>query len=126
MLVARTCFFPLIGGKFNLLKALQPLVPPHHIYVEVFGGAANMLLNKPPSPVEVYNDIDSDLVNLFLVIRDRRKEFVERFKLILYSRGLYKKWFDEPIYSPPPPMQNQIRPTLTGKIIKGASTSPFN
>jgi len=96
MLVARTCFFPLIGGKFNLLKALQPLVPPHRIYVEVFGGAANMLLNKPPSPVEVYNDIDSDLVNLFLVIRDRREEFVERFKLVLYSRGLYKKWFDEP------------------------------
>jgi len=56
--------------------------------VEVFGGAANMLLNKPPSPVEVYNDIDSDLVNLFLVIRDRREEFVERFRLTLYSRGL--------------------------------------
>ena len=96
-MAVRTCFFPLIGGKFNLLKALQPLAPPHHIYVEVFGGAANLLLNKPPSPVEVYNDIDSDLVNLFLVIRDRRKEFVERFKLVLYSRGLYKRWFDEPM-----------------------------
>jgi len=91
MLVAWTCFIPLIGGKFNLLKTLLPLVPPHHIYVEVFGGGANMLLNKPPSPVEVYNDIDSESGEPVLVIRDRRKEFVERFRLILYSRGLYKR-----------------------------------
>jgi integrase len=42
MLVARICFFPLIGGKFNLLKTLLPLVPPHRTYVEVFGGAANL------------------------------------------------------------------------------------
>jgi len=95
--LARLCFFPYIGGKYNLLKALLPLVPRHHIYVEVFGGAANLLFNKPPSPVEVYNDIDSDLVNLFLVVRDRPKDFVERFKLVLYSRGLYKKWFNEPL-----------------------------
>ena len=78
--MARLCFFPYIGGKYNLLKALLPLVPRHHIYVEVFGGAANLLFNKPPSPVEVYNDIDGELVNLFLVVRDRSKDFVERFK----------------------------------------------
>ncbi|MCK4243397.1 DNA adenine methylase, partial [Candidatus Bathyarchaeota archaeon] len=60
-----------MGGKFNLLKTLLPLIPPHHIYVEVFGGAANLLLNKPPSPVEVYNDIHGELVNLFLMVRDK-------------------------------------------------------
>jgi len=113
--LARLCFFPYIGGKYNLLKALLPLVPEHHIYVEVFGGAANLLLNKPPRPVEVYNDIDSDLVNLFLVTCDRQEEFVDCFKLVLYSRGLCRRRFDEPIYSPPPPCKNQIRPKLTGK-----------
>ncbi len=52
------------------------------------------MLNKPPSPVEVYNDIHGELVNLFLVVRDKPEDFVKRFKLILYSRGLYKKWYD--------------------------------
>ena len=87
-MLARLCFFPYIGGKYNLLKALLPLVPSHHIYVEVFGGAANLLLNKPPSPVEVYNDVDGDIVNLFSVVRDRRDEFIRRFKLVLYSQDL--------------------------------------
>ena len=79
-MLARLCFFPYIGGKYNLLKTLAPLIPPHEIYVEVFGGAANLLLNKPPSPVEVYNDVDGEIVNLFLVVRDSPKDFVERSK----------------------------------------------
>jgi DNA adenine methylase len=45
-------------------------------------------LNKPPSPVEVYNDINGDLVNLFRVIRDpeKFKEFHRQVSLIPYSR----------------------------------------
>ena len=103
----RLCFFPYIGGKFNLLKTLVPLIPPHEVYVEVFGGAANLLLNKPPSKAEVYNDVDGDLVNLFLVIRDRQEEFIERFKWILYSRELYLKWVDEP--PPKDPVERAAR-----------------
>ena len=53
-MLARLCFFLYIGGKYNLLKALLPMVPPHQIYVEVFGGTANLLFNKAPSPVEIY------------------------------------------------------------------------
>jgi len=105
--LARLCFFPYIGGKYNLLKALLPLVPPHHIYVEVFGGAANLLFNKPLSPVEVYNDVDGDIVNLFCVVRDRRDEFVERFRGILYSRRLYLNWVEEP--PPKDPVERAAR-----------------
>ena len=91
----KICFFPYIGGKFHLLNTLIPLIPPHEVYVEVFGGAANLLFNKPLSKVNVYNDIDGELVNLFLVVRDSPDEFVERFNLILYSRGLYYRWLQE-------------------------------
>jgi len=76
------------GGKFFLIKKLLPLIPPHEVYVEVFGGAANLLFNKPPSKVEVYNDINSELVNFFRVLRDDVKWKILQEKLLLtpYSR----------------------------------------
>ena len=92
----RLCFFPYIGGKFALFSRLVRMIPPHEIYVEVFGGAASLLLNKPRSRVEVYNDVDGELVNLFLVMRDQRDTFVERFRWVLYSRGMYDRWLGEP------------------------------
>ena len=61
------------GGKGNMVKKLIKLLPPHKVYVEVFGGGASLLFAKEPSDVEVYNDIDSGLVNLFRVLRDPLK-----------------------------------------------------
>ncbi len=61
---------PWFGGKGNMVKKLLPLITKHHTYVEVFGGGASLLFAKPPSPVEVYNDLDGGLVNLFRVLRD--------------------------------------------------------
>ncbi|MGC9093942.1 MAG: DNA adenine methylase, partial [Bacteroidota bacterium] len=58
------------GGKSKLVNRLLPLIPPHNIYVEVFGGAANLLFAKEPSRVEVYNDIEENVVNFFSVLRD--------------------------------------------------------
>ncbi len=76
------------GGKYFMVKKLLLLLPPHHIYVEVFGGGAQLLFAKPPSPVEVYNDIDSGLVNFFRVLRDPRKfeRFYRLVSLTPYSR----------------------------------------
>jgi len=84
--------FPYLGGKQALSRRLLPLIPPHRIYCEPFGGAASLLFAKPRSPVEVYNDLDGELVNLFLVVRDHPREFRERARFILYSRELYRRW----------------------------------
>ena len=46
------------------------LFPPHKAYIEPFGGSGAVLLAKQPSTIEVYNDIDEELVNLFQVLRD--------------------------------------------------------
>lgn len=86
------CFFPYIGGKFYLLKKLVQLIPEHETYVEVFGGAGTLLLNKPPNRVEVFNDIDGDLIDLFIVVRDKPEEFVRKFRWLLYSRELNRLW----------------------------------
>lgn len=71
-----------------MVKHLLNFVPPHYIYVEPFGGAAWLLFAKPPSPVEVYNDIDSGLVNFYRVLRDpeKFKEFYRLVSLTPYSR----------------------------------------
>jgi len=58
------------------------------VYVEVFGGAASLLFAKTRSQLEVYNDINSDLVNFFRVLRDDKKfeKFYKLLSMTLYSR----------------------------------------
>jgi DNA adenine methylase len=73
------------GGKHYLAKRIIEQFPDHHTYVEPFGGAASVLLNKEPSPVEVYCDLDERITRLFRVIRDHGAEFQRRLSLTPYS-----------------------------------------
>lgn len=57
------------GGKFRLAPWIIEQMPDHVCYVEPFGGAAGVLLQKPRSYSEVYNDLDGEVVNLFRVLR---------------------------------------------------------
>jgi len=77
------------GGKGHSWRHIIPHFPPHHTYVEPFGGSAVVLLNKPPSPVEVYNDIDSNVATLFRVLRDYPDELRRALELTPYSREEY-------------------------------------
>jgi DNA adenine methylase len=76
------------GGKWRLAKWIISHFPKHHLYCEVFGGAASVLMQKEPSAVEVYNDIDSSVVNLFRVLRDPEKaaDLKRLVELTPYSR----------------------------------------
>ena len=81
-----------MGGKHRLVPQLVALLPPCHTYVEPFGGSAAVLLNKPPSPVEVFNDIDGELVNLFMTVRDYPGDFIRCVESLPYSRTLRDAW----------------------------------
>lgn len=81
------------GGKGKQLGDLLPLIPQTKIYVEPFGGGCSVLLNKERSEVEVYNDLDDALVNLFETIRDndRFAEFQRLVDLMPYSRAAFEE-----------------------------------
>jgi len=74
------------GGKFSHLNWLLPLLPPCHHYCEPFAGSAAVLLNRVPSAVETYNDIDGEVVNFFKVLRNNREELVQAIALTPFSR----------------------------------------
>ena len=57
------------GGKFSHLDWLLPLLPECHHYCEPFAGSGAVLLNRKPSKVETYNDLDGEVVNFFKVLR---------------------------------------------------------
>lgn len=74
------------GGKFSHLDWLLPLLPECHHYCEPFAGSAAVLLNRDPSPVETYNDIDGELVNFFRVLRAQKENLTEAIGLTPFSR----------------------------------------
>jgi len=80
-------------GSFFIVPKILKLIPPHNVYVEVFGGAACLLFNKEPARVEVYNDINGELVNFFRVLRDDTKWKILQEKLALtpYARAEFEE-----------------------------------
>jgi DNA adenine methylase len=81
---------PWIGGKRRLAKYILPLFPEHTCYVEPFCGAAALFFMKEPAKVEVINDVNGELVNLYRVVKHHLEEFIRQFKWSLTSRQIYK------------------------------------
>jgi DNA adenine methylase len=74
------------GGKFSHLDWLLPLLPQCHHYCEPFAGSGAVLLNREPSPVETFNDIDGEVVNFFRVLREEKEELIEAIGLTPFAR----------------------------------------
>jgi len=78
------------GGKGKLVRWIIQYIPSGRIYVEPFAGAASVLWHLPaPFPVEVLNDLDGDIVNLYRVLQDRAKfeELAHRLIFTPYARA---------------------------------------
>lgn len=75
------------GGKYAHLDFLLPRLPEDaEHFCDVFGGSAAVLINRAPAPVETYNDLDSDLVNFFRVLRGRSASLIRAISLTPFSR----------------------------------------
>ncbi|HEX5316114.1 MAG TPA: DNA adenine methylase [Candidatus Kapabacteria bacterium] len=83
------------GGKWKLAKWIISFFPEHRVYVEPFGGAASVLLQKPRSYAEVYNDLWDVVVNVFQVLRDPQKseQLKTELELTPFARTEFNKAF---------------------------------
>ncbi|MCU4599098.1 DNA adenine methylase [Acinetobacter bereziniae] len=85
------------GGKFRIADWIISKFPVHKTYVEPFGGGASVLMCKPQSNIEVYNDIDSDVVNLFRVLRNTEQceQLKQLVHLTPFSRDEFHLAYEE-------------------------------
>lgn len=82
---------PWIGGKRRLAERIYRFFPNHTCYVEPFAGGAAMFFYRPfRSDVEVLNDINCELINLYRVVQNHMEEFVRQFKWALSSRQVFE------------------------------------
>jgi DNA adenine methylase len=79
------------GGKWRLASWIIRHFPPHVCYVEPYGGAGSVLLRKPPSEFEIYNDLDSEVVNFFRVLREQPEQLRQALYCTPFSREEYEQ-----------------------------------
>ena len=80
---------PYYGGKYELSKTLVPLIPHHERYIEVFAGGLSMFFRKTKAKWNVLNDIDSNIVNLYMCVIEKREELVDFLFWLPKSRELF-------------------------------------
>lgn len=85
------------GAKFRLAPWVMQFFPDHRVYVEPFGGAAGVLLQKTRAYAEVYNDLDDDIANFFRVLRDpaQADELMQQLQLTPYARSEFDLAYEE-------------------------------
>lgn len=95
--------FPYPGGKKAFCEWIISKMPTHKTYVEPFGGAANVLYNKPIEQfgryTEVYNDRNDDLANFFEVLKNEPRRLQNRLQPVDFTKSEYEawteRWYDE-------------------------------
>ena len=74
------------GGKWRIASWVISHFPEHQTYCEPFGGGASVLLSKPRSECEIYNDLDSEIHNFFWVLRHRTADLLDQLKNTPFGR----------------------------------------
>lgn len=81
--------FPYYGGKMSVAGQIVDLLPSHEHYVEPFAGSLSVLLAKPAAKFETVNDLHTELVTFWKVLRDRHVELARVCALTPHSRAEY-------------------------------------
>ncbi|MBD1364397.1 DNA adenine methylase [Mucilaginibacter sp. ZT4R22] len=79
------------GGKQNMIGEILPLIPEHKLYCEPFFGGGAVYFAKPPSQIEVINDLNDFVVNFYRVLKLRYPELKAEVDASLSSRSIHRK-----------------------------------
>ncbi len=82
-----------VGGKGSQLDELLPLIPYSRGYCEPFGGGGSVLMNRVRSPLEIYNDLNLDIVSLFRCVQDRAlfEALWHRLQYTMWSKDEFRR-----------------------------------
>ena len=110
------------GGKTRLLTHLLPLIRPHTLFVEAFAGGAAVTLAKKPSKVEVINDINGELVNLYRHAQFHIEALISEVEFTVSSRSDREALIEQPGITG---LQQAARYLLRNRLSFGGSGSSF-
>ena len=81
------------GAKYNMAEDIIQLIPKHEIYLEPCLGGGSILLSHPRSPVEIGNDLDPNIANIYsiLVDREKGKELMNKLFQLQYNETVFKQ-----------------------------------
>ncbi len=78
--------FGYFGSKNKIALQICNNLPPHNCWVEAFCGSSAITLSKQPAPIEVINDLDDEVVNVFKQLRKHSGKLVKAVSLTPYAR----------------------------------------
>lgn len=81
-----------LGNKRAIAKRILPLFPNHDIYFEPFFGAGGMFFSKPKAAVNILNDLDREVYNLFRCVVDRKDELEAAWVAMPTHKALWEEW----------------------------------
>jgi len=87
--------FGYYGAKQRIARQIIDILPPHNAWVEAFCGSAALTLSKTPVPIEVINDIDGQIINLFEQLRTNAESLCRAIALTPYAREEFERARDD-------------------------------
>mgnify|MGYP000886454342 CR=1 FL=1 len=111
----------IVGGKFYQIDHILSNLPEHSRFVEVCGGGGSITLNKPPSQ-DIWNDLDTNLYDIFYYVKWFPQQFIERLRELEYSEKTFL-WAKELV--PTKPFENAIKHYCLYRMSRGGMCKHF-
>lgn len=83
--------FGYYGAKQRISSSIIDLLPPHNAWVEVFCGSSAITLARKPALIEVINDLDNNIINVFKQLRENKSKLIKAIELTPYARVEFRQ-----------------------------------